>query len=530
MTNKSSSGRLSDRPLGGRRRNRHAAGQQAPGRDQRRHRAFLPDSAESTEVVRKLERRVPGRRDDQRPDRLPAHGRADRGRQARRSPPTRAARAGELPRAAAQPPVPFAPGRAAPAWSRRAATSPTPSLTVPTDFNKLADWGKEIREITGEGAGGLRDLRHRRPRASTPTPRRCSARSTPSCCCATVLLVLVLLGAIYRSLLVALIPLIVVVLRLHGRPGLHLPATPKSGATVSTNSTSILIVLMFGVGTDYCLLLVSRYREELRRIEDKHDAMARAMRAPGPAILASGLTVTLAMLVLLLADTGSTQLARAGGGDRRRLACWSPGSPCCRRCSRSSGGAASGPAQLVAYDPEQPSSRAPGLWRRFGDRVLQRPGSALVVTVRSSRVGALGLLAYKVDYSTTNFFKKPSRASRASTSSSRPSRPARSAPGTVLVERDGAAGARPARRRRRRAPRSRSATASPRDRRPGCDPGTADRERSTSSSTAIRSRRARSTSSRGSETRSTTCARGARRWSAAQARSSTTSTMRSSAT
>ena len=38
-------------------------------------------------------------------------------------------------------------------------------------------------------------------------------------------------------------------------------------------------MLMFGVGTDYCLLLVSRYREELRRIEDKHDAMRRALRA-----------------------------------------------------------------------------------------------------------------------------------------------------------------------------------------------------------------------------------------------------------
>ena len=63
---------------------------------------------------------------------------------------------------------------------------------------------------------------------------------------------------------------------------------------------------MFGVGTDYCLLLVSRYREELRRIEDKHEAMARAVRRAGPAILASGLTVALAMLVLALADNKGT--------------------------------------------------------------------------------------------------------------------------------------------------------------------------------------------------------------------------------
>ena len=61
---------------------------------------------------------------------------------------------------------------------------------------------------------------------------------------------------------------------------------------------------MFGVGTDYCLLLVSRYREELQRVEDKHDAMARALRRAGPALLASGCTVI-------------TRDARAAAGRRR---------------------------------------------------------------------------------------------------------------------------------------------------------------------------------------------------------------------
>lgn len=64
---------------------------------------------------------------------------------------------------------------------------------------------------------------------------------------------------------------------------------------------------MFGVGTDYCLLLVSRYREELRRTEDKHAAMARAVHRAGPAIFASGLTVAVSMLVLLVAQLGSTK-------------------------------------------------------------------------------------------------------------------------------------------------------------------------------------------------------------------------------
>ena len=68
---------------------------------------------------------------------------------------------------------------------------------------------------------------------------------------------------------------------------------------------------MFGVGTDYCLLLVSRYREELHRVEDKHEAMQRALRRAGPALLASGCTVIAAMLVLLLADGRLDEGARA---------------------------------------------------------------------------------------------------------------------------------------------------------------------------------------------------------------------------
>ena len=54
---------------------------------------------------------------------------------------------------------------------------------------------------------------------------------------------------------------------------------------------------------------------------------------------------------------------------------------------------------MVAYDPEHAVEAARGLWRRFGDRVLQRPGAGACGDGRwSSRVGALGLLAYKEDY------------------------------------------------------------------------------------------------------------------------------------
>ena len=89
---------------------------------------------------------------------------------------------------------------------------------------------------------------------------------------------LFLLGVIYRAVLVALTPLVVVFFA-YSVATAFVYLYAKSGATVSSNGTSILIVLMFGITTDYCLLLVSRYREELHLIEDKHDAMA-ARREP----------------------------------------------------------------------------------------------------------------------------------------------------------------------------------------------------------------------------------------------------------
>jgi RND superfamily putative drug exporter len=66
-----------------------------------------------------------------------------------------------------------------------------------------------------------------------------------------------------------------------------------AGLTVNAQSAGILYVLVFGAGTDYALLLTARYREELRRHEDRHEAMAIAMRRAGPAIIASGGTVIL---------------------------------------------------------------------------------------------------------------------------------------------------------------------------------------------------------------------------------------------
>jgi uncharacterized membrane protein YdfJ with MMPL/SSD domain len=80
----------------------------------------------------------------------------------------------------------------------------------------------------------------------------------------------------------------------------------EAGVTVNGQSAGVLPVLVFGAGTDYALLFVARYREELRRYERPVDAMRQALRRAGPAVFASGSTVILALLCLSLAQVNGT--------------------------------------------------------------------------------------------------------------------------------------------------------------------------------------------------------------------------------
>ncbi|MGX2997317.1 MMPL family transporter [Streptomyces sp. JNUCC 64] len=123
----------------------------------------------------------------------------------------------------------------------------------------------------------------------------------------TVAVVAILLVIIYRSPFLLLIPLISAgsaeLIARAGAYGLNqLFDTPVSG-----QSSGIMTILVFGVGTDYALLLVARYREELRRHLHAHDAMAAALRGCGPAVLASSGTVAAGLLCLLVADLNSSR-------------------------------------------------------------------------------------------------------------------------------------------------------------------------------------------------------------------------------
>ncbi len=124
---------------------------------------------------------------------------------------------------------------------------------------------------------------------------------------ATASVVAILLLLTYRSPFLWLIPLIAVaVANFLATAAVYLLAK-EDLLTVNGQSGGLLPILVFGIGTDYALLLIARYREELRRHADKHRAMAIALRRATPAILASAGTVIVGLLCLLASDLNSYQ-------------------------------------------------------------------------------------------------------------------------------------------------------------------------------------------------------------------------------
>jgi RND superfamily putative drug exporter len=222
---------------------------------------------------------------------------------------------------------------------------------------------------------------------------------------ATALIVLVLLIIIYRSPVFWAIPFFTVLLAEGASRGFgYLIA--EAGVTVNGQSGGILPVLVFGAGTDYALLLVSRYREELRRHEDKHDAMRVALRGAGPAILASGLTVIAALLTLSLAEVnGTSGLGPIGAMGVAvamismltllpsaltifgRRAFWSPF------------------FDTIPHVGQVGTDETHGFWRRIGDRVARRPRAVWVTGTAILVLLALNILGVDTGLTSNNSFR-----------------------------------------------------------------------------------------------------------------------------
>ncbi|HEY5248904.1 MAG TPA: MMPL family transporter, partial [Dermatophilaceae bacterium] len=192
----------------------------------------------------------------------------------------------------------------------------------------------------------------------------------------------------YRSPVLWLLPVISAGLALTVAQAVVYLLATKADLTVNAQSAGILTVLVIGAGTDYALLLVARYREELRRHEDRHEAMAFALHRVGPAIFASGATVIAGMLCLLVASMNSTQglgpVAAVGIGFGLMVMLTLL------------------PALLVIFGrwifwPVHPTfgtadHTATGVWAKVGGRIARAPRVIWVATSAALLVAGLGVI------------------------------------------------------------------------------------------------------------------------------------------
>ncbi|WP_316300525.1 MMPL family transporter, partial [Clavibacter michiganensis] len=213
----------------------------------------------------------------------------------------------------------------------------------------------------------------------------------------TVLVVAVLLIVTYRSPVLWIVPLVVVGAA-DGLARMVVTALADPlGITIDASIGGILSVLVFGAGTNYALLLVARYREELTRQEDRHAAMLTAVTSAGPAIAASGGTVALSLITLLLAElSGNRALGFACAiGVLIAIAAALLVLPAALVvCGR---GLFWPFVPRVGTDADHGGK--PGVWRRLGLGVRRRPAVVAVVALAGVGVLALGLVGARVGLS-----------------------------------------------------------------------------------------------------------------------------------
>jgi RND superfamily putative drug exporter len=244
-----------------------------------------------------------------------------------------------------------------------------------------------IKAQTGPGADGL-SVYLTGPAGNAADSSKAFQGIDSTLLYSTLAVVAIILLITYRSPVLWLLPIISAGVALGTAQGVIYLLAKHAGLVVNAQSAGILTVLVFGAGTDYALLLVARYREELRRHDDRHEAMAFAMHRAGPAIIASAATVAVGMSCLTLAEMNSTR----GLGPVAAL------------------GVVVGllamitllPALLVIFGrwlfwPVRPKAgsaepTATGFYARLGRRIANRPRTVWITTAVVLGAMALGLL------------------------------------------------------------------------------------------------------------------------------------------
>ncbi|MFE3311923.1 MMPL family transporter [Embleya sp. NPDC059213] len=246
---------------------------------------------------------------------------------------------------------------------------------------------------------------------------------------ATILLVLVILLAVYRSPLMALVPLLAV--------GVAMRVAETTGAlladagiiTVSSQTASIMTVLLFGVGTDYALIITARYREALLDETDRPRAMQTAVRRTTESVLAGALTIVLAMFALLVAV--SPALHGFGPYLALGVAVMAPVAfTFVPALILLLGGSVFWPGGATKAAER---SRGTGVWHRVAALVARAPVRVGMAVVALLVVMSAGLLGYHESFNTLGGFRAATESERGQHLIQEKFGPGEIAPGTVVV-------------------------------------------------------------------------------------------------
>lgn len=184
----------------------------------------------------------------------------------------------------------------------------------------------------------------------------------------TIVLLLVILWLVYRRWVTVLVPLITIGVALVCSRGI-IALAGEHGISLSTYTDAFVIAITLGAGTDYCVFLISRFREEFAAGRPPGQAVSVACLRTGPALLASAATVILGAISLSFAD----------------LAIFSTTGPAMAICVAVTVAVSLSfaPALLSWLGPKIGPAPTPGpdsRWTRLGDYVAWRPGRVLLAS------------------------------------------------------------------------------------------------------------------------------------------------------
>lgn len=217
----------------------------------------------------------------------------------------------------------------------------------------------------------------------------------------TAMVVALLLILTYRSPVLWLVPLLVIGIADRTAAVLTEAIAEWTGEGLDGSTSGITSVLVFGAGTNYALLLVSRYREELRRRTDRREALAAAVRGSAEAIIASNLTVVLALLMLVFSVAPNSQALGVSAAIGLVVALLFALFVLPAALSLFGRGLF---WPFMPHAGEDDKTRD-GVWFRIARAVMRRPVAVLVSAAVLLAVLASGLLGVKVGLSQTEQFR-----------------------------------------------------------------------------------------------------------------------------